>query len=682
MAINDNLVKIYEKLFQDRNPSLFDRYPGYYRAKIVETNDPLNMYRIKFKCPELHNFDLSSEDCPWACPSFEHGGKGTGNWTSPAIDDIVWITFEKNHPYGPIWTGHAEPTRRRYYKLHAIFQKSQQYVDEYGKSLGADKINWIDDYTSKDGRPYSNGTKDRYGNIFVMDSTGFFPKEHDLAPALSGNDPLSNSAFEQSSIKPIMNKPDRKMIAYVTKYGHMCIMGDQGFNWKNFFSGDFDKDHEIEKEREFNLIKLLNEDTPNSVDRDQRRLEFKTPYGHKFEMRDVGWNKTRANDLFSKSAVVSDFSERDERWIKLRSKAGHLLEFMDMGSDSENDTFVKRINIEEVGGKVDSEDSDWQKRDARQMRLVTRYGFKFVLDDRGSDKIDAESKEIPRGNGWLIKGRRDNKGFGWEVNEKDELNRSLMYTPKSKIFELNDKFGYAMICTDTNKPISKDWKKLKENEFATSIAMTFSPQKDTYHMKLDLSNNFLRLKTPATGGNEQGFEARNAGGPNFVWVEMVDRDNRALILNSTLKFAAFHDRSEQKYIVLDDNNDTILIHNKLGDIQIISNKNISVKSTGSIAFEAGTDFTVKCMNFVVDSAGTNFVVDAVGFGGNKPLFAPKSFAQHIGCKPGPKAGPPTPKMGATIPVIDYAPPPLTPNDRGTVYNSPFTEVAENIIKGS
>ena len=75
--------------------------------------------------------------------------------------------------------------------------------------------------------------------------------------------------------------------------------------------------------------------------------------------------------------------------------------------------------------------------------MITRHGFKFVLDDRGSDETKAEEDDVPHGNGLLIKGKRKwggkKRGFGIEFNEKDEMNKLAIYTPKSKVFEMNDK---------------------------------------------------------------------------------------------------------------------------------------------------------------------------------------------------------------------------------------------------
>lgn len=689
MAIDDNLLNIYSKLNYDRKQkTLYDRFPGSYRSVVVETNDPLNLHRIRYKCPEQHDFNLNAEDCPWAVSAFKHGGKGTGDWCAPKIGDIVWIIFEKQHPYGPIWSGHAEPTRRRYYRLHALFQKTQIYVDEEGKPIADDPIKY-EEYYPKDGRPYSLGTKDRYGSIFVMDETGFYPSEHAITPSANGTDAIAQSSFAEQKSAPQSNAPDKKMMALISKYGHYMILGDQGYDWQSDFSGDFEKDHQLEKDRSNNLIRTLNEDEPDSANRDQRRIEFRSGYGHKFEMRDVGWaaagpsgSSSRGNDWFAGGSTQSKFSARDERWLKLRTKGGHLLQFMDMGSNPASDVFIRRNRIDEVGGKADSEDDSWQGRDARQMRFVTRYGFKFVLDDRGSDSSNAEGLEVPRGNGWLLKGRRDNRGFGFDVNEKDQLNRSLLYTPKSKIIEMNDRFDYTIMCTDTSSQISRPWQKLKENEFATSIAMTFKPQDDTFHMKLDLANDFLRMKTPAVGGINQGFESRNQGQFNAIWTEMNDRDNRALILNSTKRFASLHDGRETKFLLINDNDNAILLRNKSGRTVIYSADNIEIKSDANIILDAGGAISMKAGSGIsMSGGGGDFSVGGGGIGTSGTLSAAVVKAFHPGCDSGPGAGSPSPKPPSILPFTAPSQPPLTPTDRGALFNKPYNAVNENIITG-
>ncbi len=737
MKINDNINKIYSKFNRERlQPSLYTRYPGFYRALVVETNDPLNMHRIRFIMPEMHNFSLKDkpEDCPWAVPTFQHGGKGSGSWTSPCIGDYVWITFEKQHPYGPIWAGHAEPTRRRFYKLHAVFHKSNIYVDDQGQPKSVDTIAWEDTYLPKDNRPYSQGIKDRYGNMLLIDMTGFYPKEHEKPASTAGSDAIKGSPqeFREQKEKPKNNEPDLKMMAMVSKYGNYFIIGDQGYDWKAEFEGDFEKDHDKEKARTFNLKKLLNENEPKGEERDQRRIELRTEYGHKFEMRDVGWSskkgwaatsgktvsKSRPNDLFESPNTQSKYDKMDERWTKIRTKGGMLMQFMDMGFHPQDDDFVKRARVEEIGGKVDEEESSWQDRDARQMRFITRWGIKFVLDDRGSDEKQADTKESKHANGFLIKGRRkanwskylsnaDNEevkfrslpttssgtpaytpkhgdqgtefGFGIDVNEKNDLNRMLLYTPMSKALELNDKFGYIFLTTDMKKSISKPWLYKKENEFATSICMGISdPEKNTYSLKLDRSNTYTSLTTPL----DQTWEARDGFVPSAEgFMEARDMDNRALIMSKYLKLAALHDPTVLKYLVLDDNTTFILLHNLQNKIQLYSNTDIEIKAAANIRLHSGSDTTIKCSKFVVDASGTQFVVDGGGFGSTKPMFAPESHAYHIGVKAGTGAGPSSPKGGSAPPVIQAPTPNQIPAFRKKKSNNPYPDISMEVIKG-
>lgn len=732
--IDDNLWRVFDKFNKERTRQLYDRFPGQYRALVVETNDPLNIHRVRFQCPELHNFALKPEKCPWAVPAFPHGGKGSGDWCAPCIGDIVWISFEKQHPYGPIWIGHAEPTRRRFYKLHALYQKTQQYVDKEGKPQGGDNIDWIPKYIPADGRPYSCGRSDRYGNMFVMDMTGFYPTEHSVTPAPLGSDALTQSSIDAQSSQPNKNKPDLKMMSMITKCGHYMILGDQGYKWDNEFKGDFDKDHDIEKKRINNLKKLLNEDEPDSSSRDQRRIEFRTDYGHKLEMRDVGYaskggyaaqsgktdGTSRKDDLFEDAKSKSDFADRDERWLKIATKGGMLMQFMDMGFHPTDDTYVKRNRLDEVGGKVDEEDDSWQDRDARQMRFISRYGFKFVLDDRGSDESNAETVENMHGNGMLLKGRRfaaakyylgagknesspdrvlpqvsggssaygpkfsedtdptSGRGFGVDINEKDDLNRMLLYSPMSKFMELNDRYGYVMLSTDTTEPISETWQNRKENEFATNCGMgAGDPENNAYVLKLDRANTYVCLRTPTN----QAFEARDGWNQkDEAFIEMRDVDDRGVVLSKALKLSAMHDGTSTKYIMLNDDDDTILIHNQKGKIQLYAVSDIEIIANGNISHTCGGEYTVNCSRHIINAGGGQHVVDGSSHGSNVDIHAPNIFGYKVGCWPGPGAGTQSP-VGAVAPEkVPNIAPEMTPKSRNKRGNNPYIAVNMEIIK--
>ena len=85
--MSDNMHIIWDKFFSQRGKVLWERFPGHYRAMVVETNDPLNINRVRFKCPDMHDFDLLPEYCPWAVPSPEFGGLRTGRFVHACIGD-------------------------------------------------------------------------------------------------------------------------------------------------------------------------------------------------------------------------------------------------------------------------------------------------------------------------------------------------------------------------------------------------------------------------------------------------------------------------------------------------------------------------------------------------------------------------------------------------------------------
>ena len=341
--MSDNINVIWGKFFSHRTRTLWDRFPGSYRALVVETNDPLNMNRVRFKCPDMHDFDLEPDWCPWAVPCFDLGGKRAGRWVSPCIGDWIWITFERQHPYGPIWTGFADPTRRRFYAYPQIFGITPLSVKEDGKK-DVKPRDYDIRYLPKDGRPMSHGWCDRYGNLDIHSAVGFYPAEHTQAPPPPDHDAISGTTFDQKSRAPKVNDPDRKYMARVTKYGHIFIMGDQGYHWQKSeesevgeFHGDVQKDERFEIRRWRFLQRLLNDNVPKAGMRggDQRKQLMMTRYGHRIEMRDAGWaqkgpilSRSRQGE-FGPSAILSNEERDDFRWIKIRSKGGMLFQTYD-----------------------------------------------------------------------------------------------------------------------------------------------------------------------------------------------------------------------------------------------------------------------------------------------------------------------------------------------------------------
>ena len=479
MAIDDHYDDLFDSLLQSRNTGLFHRFVGIYQAVVIDTNDPLGMHRIRVRCPELHDEDIEDEDCPWAIPAPWMGGSACGSWTSFMREDRIMITFLKNVPYVPMYIGGGDATRRARYVLDSVYIESPPNLTEDADLDETDPQDYEEDWLPKDFRPMSSGMRDRYGNCFIMKAYGYFPKEHDIEPTPIGFDAVAKSEFEADGDKPKKNEPDAKYMALYSKYGNFILLNDVGFDWKKEdgsgeFEGDWDEDKEFERKRAKYFTKAFTEQ--EYKDRDQRRIEVRTRYGHLIEMRDVGWNKPEGqrekeyDDSKDIAKNKADDEEVDHRWIKIRTKGGHLFQMYDKGFDQKEDVFVK-THLEEEGekrqfgefmdqeGKEDDEtffgEGFWHERDdGRFARLVTRYGFKFVLDDRGTDNKEAHDKVDPHGNGFLIKGRRkgrddEERGFGMEFNEKPKIQRFAAYSPKSKIIEINDEYDYMMLSTDT-----------------------------------------------------------------------------------------------------------------------------------------------------------------------------------------------------------------------------------------
>ena len=755
------LDQVWQKFTQGRKASLFGRFPGFYRSVIVDTNDPLNMNRVRFKCPELHDFTLKAVDCPWASPAPWLGGKNAGSWASPIIEDIIWITWEKNHPYGPIWTGAADETRLRRYVLEFIHGRTPVALKEDG-SADESPDDFLEEYLPKDGRPMSSGMRDRYGNVDITRSIGFFPIEHKEEPAAAGTDAVSEQNFETSQA-PEVNDPDQKYWIRATKYGGYEIISDVGYHWQKpaegeedpdelgEFVGSFIEDIDFEVERTKFLTRLWNEDKPTGSD--QRRYEVRTRAGHMFQMRDVGWaqmggavsknevleERTKTRGDYGDPRTISKNKESDERWWKVRSKGGHIIQAMDMGFHPEEDKFYARSLVEEVGPGLDEEEGNWTKRDARQLRVVTRYGLKFVLDDRGSDPKDADgpisrpsSEEQVKANGWFLKTRRgwkpdgtgdegESTGFGFEANDKDKLNTTRWYTPASKIIEMNDAKGYVMAATDTATEISRTWQKLKENEFALKIAMTENPELDTYHLKLDKHNGYLRLKSAAGGDNgrrppdaltfaefiegggvrklfdaetgiNQGLEVRDGRVPeqpigDGAWVELVDIDDRGLWFSRKQGLAVLRSNDNQSISIIDgtseeDTGPALIIRNNvdgplqifcLADVQVIG-KNVAIEASQKISLKAGNEISFQ-------AGGTQAVLNRAGFGTTEVIRGREIQGFLPGAQAGPGAQSASPTGSSPLTAKERKPGQIKPFDRGITDGTRFDEVDESVVTG-
>lgn len=74
---------------------------GKYRGVVTDTNDPLQIGRIRARVPDV----MSDQESGWAMPCVPFAGDGMGFFAVPTTGAGVWIEFEHGDPDYPIWTG-------------------------------------------------------------------------------------------------------------------------------------------------------------------------------------------------------------------------------------------------------------------------------------------------------------------------------------------------------------------------------------------------------------------------------------------------------------------------------------------------------------------------------------------------------------------------------------------------
>jgi hypothetical protein len=710
--MGDNLHVVWTKFFQQRVETLWHRFTGHYRAMVVETNDPLIIGRVRVKCPDMHDWNLRRQDCPWAVPAHDLGGKRAGRWVNPYIGDWVWITCERNHPFGLVWTGFANPTRRKYYPYPSIFGRTPMAVTDDGRP--ADRPNdYQVDYLPKDGRPMSHGWQDRYGNLDMHSSVGYYPIEHAAAPPPPDFDAVQSATFQQVQQPPRINDPDLKYMVRHTKYGSCFILSDQGYWWSNSngggdgeFKGDANLDEPFEVNRWKYLLRLIGED---DFQGDHRRVGIWTRYGHKIEARDTGWAQHGPVDSTSRPGEYGDPTHlskeetKDYRWIKLRTKGGMLRQMSDKGFHPQEDNFIRRLLLDEIEAKTEREDLWWANKDARWIRDITRYGLKFVLDDRGSDPRQADTMEAPRGNGALLKGRRtggakanrdrigDPRGFYFEFNENDDANHTTWGSPLGLAIEMNDATEYVAVAAGLPRGYAMPWRGIQENEFLRRPVRAEDPETTTHHLILDLENEYVRLKTRAGQGPgpddpsfnpadnaldiQQGFEARDGTNGDGPWVETVDGEHRGLWLSKGNRLGIWRAKQGvQMFILQDDDAKKLVIYNNeadgvvqiycAGKVELMAGQSLALKSANDISFKAGGSIKM-------DASGTKLTIAPAGVQTNKSVSADRFNGRFPVCRPGSGAGTPAPG-GADVddPAQPVPPAKVEPADRGRAYNVP------------
>jgi len=96
-------------------------YPYNYRAKVLDTTDPLNLGRVKCEIYPMLIGEVTARGLvniegvplaalPWAAPAFPlfNGAKGEyGFFTVPEVGSYVWVFFEGGDIYQPVYFAEA-----------------------------------------------------------------------------------------------------------------------------------------------------------------------------------------------------------------------------------------------------------------------------------------------------------------------------------------------------------------------------------------------------------------------------------------------------------------------------------------------------------------------------------------------------------------------------------------------
>ena len=92
-------------------------YHSFYRAYVIDNNDPEKLGRVKIQIPSKHPNNTSY---PWAYPACFAGlGFQTGMFLLPPVGSIVFVTFEYSDEHRPIYFGGVptkySPGKTQYY---------------------------------------------------------------------------------------------------------------------------------------------------------------------------------------------------------------------------------------------------------------------------------------------------------------------------------------------------------------------------------------------------------------------------------------------------------------------------------------------------------------------------------------------------------------------------------------
>jgi len=85
-------------------------FSGLYRAKVISNADPLNAGRIKVQAYPMFAEITDPDILPWAVPMspiWDGAGDDIGHFAVPKVDSFVFVMFEGEDVYQPVYIGEA-----------------------------------------------------------------------------------------------------------------------------------------------------------------------------------------------------------------------------------------------------------------------------------------------------------------------------------------------------------------------------------------------------------------------------------------------------------------------------------------------------------------------------------------------------------------------------------------------
>lgn len=159
-------------------------YNAFYMAIVIDTNDELELGRVKIRIPAIHgiksyqSYYTPDEGLPWARPGvFNAAGNDMGQFIVPQKGNRVFVTFEADSPSNPIYFGGIPTiignTPKIYNDNPDIYSGMPIEItdDDKIKDKHADKSNQVV-YKSFKGATIEINDKDGQETIRIIDASG------------------------------------------------------------------------------------------------------------------------------------------------------------------------------------------------------------------------------------------------------------------------------------------------------------------------------------------------------------------------------------------------------------------------------------------------------------------------------------------------------------------------------